>query len=344
MDNALIAESKAAIGGDELPVYSLYGLSLASDFPFANQLEEGTGTPGLTFRVAEAPTTGWEGRMPVYASPFRLDSGQSVFYVYRQDNYHVLRFTEVADFYLWSDSIICHLLDPDYDYMIEIYLLGVVFSVWMELLGLPALHASVAVVEDHAAAFLATNSGGKSSLAATLMQAGYPLLTDDVLPLEHHSERLFLGRPGYPQMRMWPDQAQRFLGCYEDLEIVHPAYSKRRVPVGEDGLGTFRDEPVPLACLYLPERRDPVEWGTGIEIVSVPRVEALVSLIGQSFVPRTVEALGLQKQRLGFFASLVAEVPVRRLIYPNGFDHLPSVRSAILDDLAGISPCGGENG
>lgn len=345
MDSPLTAESKAVVGGNGWPVYSLYGLSLASDFPFASYLGEGAGTSDLTFRITEAPpTTGLTRRPADYVSPLRLDNGSSFLYVYRQDGYLVLRFTEVADFYLWPDSIVCHLLDPDYDYMVEIYLLGVVFSIWMELRGIPALHASAAVVEDRAAAFLATNSGGKSSLAATLMQAGHPLLTDDVLPLERPGETLFLGRPGYPQMRMWPDQARRFLGCYENLEIVHPAYSKRRVPVGEDGLGTLRDEPVPLACFYLPERRDSIEAGTGIEIVPVSRAEALMSLIGQSFVPRTVEALGLQKQRLGFFASLVGKVPVRRLIYPNGFDHLPNVRRAILDDLAALPFTESEDG
>ncbi len=315
------------------PVYSLYGLTLASDFPFANRLPEGAGPPDLTFSLADAPpVTGWEERPSVYASPSRLDGGESLIYVYRQDDFHVLRFTEVADFYLWPQDIVCHLLDPAYDYVVEIYLLGIAFSLWLELRGIPALHASAVVVEDRAVAFLATNSGGKSSLAATLMQVGYPLLTDDILPIERHKET-FEGRPGYPQMRMWPDQARHFLGYYEDLAIVHPAYSKRRVPVGEDGLGTFRDEPRPLACFYLPERRDPVEWGTGTEFVPVPRVEGLMTLVRQSFVPNTVEALGLQPQRLGFFAPLVSQIPVRRVVYPDGYDHLPEVRRAILADL-----------
>ena len=65
-------------------------------------------------------------------------------------------------------------------------------------------------------------------------------------------------------MRMWPDEAQHFLGHYRDLEIVHPQLDKRRVVVGSEGFGTFCAEARPLACIYIPERRDPAEWGEGV--------------------------------------------------------------------------------
>jgi hypothetical protein len=330
---------KISTSSEGLPVYSLYGLNLASDFSFVNRLMRGTGTPDLTFRLVDAPPrTGWEDNRPAFASAPELDGvEESMIYVYRQDGYDVLRFTNMADYYLQPGSITCHLLDPACEFLVEIHLLGVTFSLWLELQGIPVLHASAVVVEGRAAVFLATNSGGKSSLAASLIQAGHPLLTDDVLPVERRSVT-FRGRPGYPQMRMWPEQARRFLGHYESFEIVHPAFSKRRIPVGDGGLGTFRNQPTPLACLYLPERRDPTEWGTEVEIIPIPHVEALMSLVGQSFVPHTVEALGLQPQRLDFLASLVTQVPMRRIFYPEGFHYLPLVRRAILDDLAVLRP------
>jgi hypothetical protein len=324
-------------GSEDWPVYGLYGLNLASDFPFANRLAEGIGEPDLIFRLVDSPpTTGWEKDVPAFASSPEVDGvEESLIYVYRQDGYDVLRFTDVADYYLGPEGIVCHLLDPAYDYLVEIRLLGGAFPLWLELAGIPTLHASAVVVEGRAAVFLATNSGGKSSMAASLMQAGHPLLTDDILPLKKREET-FVGRPGYPQMRMWPDQARHFVGRYEDLKIVHPAYSKRRVPVGDGGLGTFHGEPTPLACFYLPERRDPAGWGKGTEITPVSRTEALMALVGQSFVPHTVEALGLQPRRLGFFAPLVARTPVRRIVYPEGYEHLPEVRRSILNDLASL--------
>lgn len=333
-----LGEGVSSGGGEGWRVYSLYGLNVASAFPFATQLMGGDGEPDLTFSVTDTPpATGWEKEAPAFASSPELDGvEESLVYVYRHGDYDVLRRTDIADFYLWPNNIVCHLLDPGYEYLVEIYLLGPVFSLWLELRGVPALHASAVAVEGRAIAFLASNKGGKSTLAASLLQAGYPLLTDDVLPVDNLGGT-YGGRPGYPQMRMWPDQALHFLGRYEDLAIVHPAYSKRRVPVGVNGgLGTFRGELAPLACVYLPERRHPEGSENRIEITSVPRMEALMALIAQSFLPHTVEGLGLQQQRLTFFASLLANVPVRRLAYPEGYDRLPEVRSALLEDVARI--------
>jgi hypothetical protein len=249
------------------------------------------GVPDLNFTRVSAVSLsgGWERAAPAYISPYHTDDSESIAYLYRQGAYDVMRFTHVADFYLWPNCIVCYLLDPAYDYLVEIHLLGTVLSFWLERQGIPALHATAVVVNGCAAAFLSDNGSGKSVLAATLMQAGYPLLTDDVLPIER-CHGAFIGRPGYPQMRLWPDEAQYFLGHYEDLERVHPTFSKRRVPVGPGGFGTFCDASQPMACLYLPERLDPAARSAEIEITPVSPRDAVIELVRHSFTPRVVEA------------------------------------------------------
>ena len=233
----------------------------------------------------------WQAIAPAYASQSHTDDGESIAYLYRLDDCDVLRFTRVADFYLWPDRIVCHLLDPAYASLVEIYFLGPVLSFFLERRGIPMLHASAAVVDGRAAAFLSSNHGGKSALAATLMQAGHRLLTDDILPIEQVGGR-FLGRPGYPCMRMWPDEAQHFLGHYEGLEIVHPQLDKRRVVVGPEGFGAFCAEARPLACIYIPERRDPAEWGEAVRIEPLRPTAALMALVRNSFTPSLAQASG----------------------------------------------------
>jgi hypothetical protein len=330
-------EQNTHLNAGQWSAYQLFGLTLASDFPFVSRLANGAGIPDLTFTcVNESPSNGsWKQAEPAFASPPRTDKGESRLCFYRQSSCNVLHLNGVADFYLWPKRIVCHLLDPTYDYLVEIHLLGGVLSLWLELQGIPALHASAVVVDGQAVAFLASNTGGKSSLAATLMQAGHPLLADDILPLEYLGGRV-VGRPGYPQMRMWPDQAQHFLGHIQNLEQVHPALSKRRIPVGSDGLGAFCNMAQPLARIYLPERRQPVDGGTTIEITPVSRGEAVIELIRHSFVVHVVEAIGLRVPRLHFFAGLVRQIPMRRVIYPSGLEHLPRVREAILGDMAKV--------
>jgi hypothetical protein len=318
--------------------YRLFGLTLSSDFPFANQLTPATGTPDLTFTCTSAPPLpgGWEQVKPSYASPHFTEDGERIAYLYRLDSCDVLRFAHVANFYLWPERIVCHLLEPTCHYLAEIRLLGPVLSFWLERLGIPALHASAVVAHDRALVFLSTNSGGKSALAAAFMQAAYPLLTDDILPVEF-VHGTCVGRPGYPQMRLWPDEARYFLGHYEDLPQVHPAYSKRRVPVGRSGFGSFCAAARPLACLYLPERCESAAERSHITILPLPRRQAVIELVRNSFAAGLAQAIGLQPQRLELFARMVQQVPMRRLLYPSGFEHLPRVGEAILRDLANLA-------
>jgi hypothetical protein len=335
--------------------HGIYGLTLASDFPFASTLAPGAGAADLTFACGDTapPLERWDGSELVYASPpYPEEDGESEVLLWRTEGGLVVRFNSIADFYLRPDRIFCHRLAAEYhdrlsgrytheeiarfqETLIEIYFLGYVLALWLEWRGMPTLHASAVAVDGQAVAFLSSGGGGKSSLAVSLMHSGCGLLTDDILPVEH-SARAYTGRPGYPQMRMWPGQAEHFLGRYENLDLVHPALSKRRVPAAE--LGSFCEAPQPLGCLYLPERRDPAAWGMSIEIRPVPVREAVMALIGYSFVPAVVQALGLHPHRLQFFSRMALQVPMRRVVYPSGFEHLPRVQEAILQNISGLVP------
>jgi len=324
-----------------MPSYRIFGLTLTSDFAFSNPLLPAAAgaTPDVTFTCRDqAPMADtWRSVTPVYASPISTDGGDSIMTAYRQDGCDILHFPRVADFYLWPDRIACHLLDPSGAPMVEIHLLGPALSVFLELRGIPALHASAVVFDRWAVAFLAGSRGGKSALAAALVSAGHPLLADDILPIELVSGR-WVGRASYPSMRMWPDEAQHFLPKRADLARVHPLLDKRRVRVGPGGFGTFCSEPAPLACIYVPERCDPITGGETVQIEPLRAADALMALVCGSFAARAAEAFGLQRRRIPLLAGLLQQVPVRRLIYPGGFERLPRVREAILEDLRQLPP------
>lgn len=137
---------------------------------------------------------------------------------------------------------------------VEAALLSVVLAYWLERAGTPVLHASAVAWADGAVAFLSDSGCGKSALAAAMIRCGALLVTDDILPLISGDDAWW-ALPAFPAMRMWPDEAEFFLGGYEALSHVHPDSAKRYVPVGAGGFGAFNVDPVPLRCLYLPERR-----------------------------------------------------------------------------------------
>lgn len=311
---------------------SLFGFTLASDFPFVVRLPERRGVPELTFGVSPERLCldVREQYSPIYTSPRRLRDGRSAGYLYQMPGCEVLSFSQTVDFYLWPDRIIAQSLIPEPTPLLEIHLLGTVLSYWLEQRGLVTLHASAVAAGSRAVAFVSTHGGGKSGLAASLLQAGHPLLSDDLVPIEQLDGKL-LARPGYPQMRMWPDEANHLLGGCEHLPRAHPDLSKRRVPIGPGGFGTFHDAPLPLACLYLLERSPAGD--APIEIREVSPRDALIELLRHSFTPLLVEAAGLQPARFDLLSRLVLQVPVKRLLYPSGFDHLPRVAEAVRRDL-----------
>lgn len=299
---------------------------MSAGWPLSIRLASTAGPPHLTVGLSPHPVLPESAGVlaPDYESPYRGQDGESFMYLYQFQDSEVLRFPAVADFRISPDRIDVYMLAAVPE-LAELRLLGPVLSYWLERQGIPTLHASAVGTDRGAVAFLSHKEGGKTGLAAAFLQAGFPLLTDDVLPVED-AGGTFLARPGYPQMRMWPDEAAFFVPGWEDLPTVHPVISKRRVPVGDGGFGTFHETSLPLACLYLPER---VEDGPA-EIQDVSPRDAVVQLLRHSFSPRLVEAAGLGPRRLDFFARLAMQVPVRRLRYPSGFDRLQETVERVL--------------
>lgn len=339
------------------PIYQLYGLTLQSDFCFANRLSqpehsETTGNssqpnPELRFTCrTEAPiNVDWHQQKPIYTSQCRTETGDNSFFLYeipsdRHSTSHtctVVHFTDTADYYLWEDFIYCHLFNPAYDYWVEIGFLGSIMSIWLETHKRLALHASAVVINRQAVGFLGSKQGGKTSLAAMLTQSGHQLLTDDILPIQQQGKSL-LGCPGYPQMRMWPELAQHFTGSDRSWPKVHPNLTKLRIPVTSETIGEFCDCPRPLTCLYLPERRDPNLYGKEISITPIPAPKAMVELLYYAFAAPVLPAFPkIQKPRFYLLADIIKQVQVRHLTYPNGYQYLPQVKAAIVEDIEAIS-------
>jgi hypothetical protein len=313
-------------------LYSIFGVTLESDFPFRSRLAAGRGAADLVFScVRERPQQRGAARQLRFQSGTTTEDARNQLRLFQEGETEVLAFGDVSEFYVWPDRIVCHLLNPAHAHMVEIHLLGIVLSFWLERRGFAALHSSAVVVEGRAAVFMATNHGGKTSLAAALMQAGYAMLSDDILPLRVNSSAV-LASAGYPQMRMWPEQADHFLGHHRELDVVHPAYTKRRIPVGRGGFGSFCNHPVNVACFYLPERAEGAQ-DVGVTIRTVPPGEATIELVRNAFNPQLVQAARLHVRRLEDLAEIARMVPLRRITYPSGWEHLPRVRDALLADL-----------
>lgn len=331
------AGSGGGVDARAVGIYRVYGARLATALPLVTPLPRSDGAPDV--RVAAAPAASlapaFEGeaaftlREPGDADPprrleFRAAGGRGA----------AVRVSGFADVVVGRDRIRYVLSGPDRTRHLEIFLLGYLLALWLEMRGALALHASAVAVGDGSVGFLAAKEGGKTSLAAALLEVGGALLTDD----------LVAARPAgggwrvpaaFPQMRMWPEAVRRFGLDPGALERVHAGTEKRRVPIGDGGLGRFLPSSRPLSALYLP---DPVRAPSGeapaVEIERLRGAEAVAAVLGASFLGRELGALDLEQTRIAAVGELVRSVPVKRLRFPWGWEHLVRARDAVLEDLA----------
>ncbi len=86
------------------------------------------------------------------------------------------------------------------------YFLGQVLSHCLLMRGIEPLHATAIVVDGGAVAFLGDSGDGKSTLAASFLNRGYSLITDDVLVLEFQNDTV-LAHPSLPSIKLTPESA-----------------------------------------------------------------------------------------------------------------------------------------
>jgi hypothetical protein len=311
--------------------HRVYGVNLRSEFDFAVPLSPTDEAPDVDFVCQHHPPIDLDlARLEPVLDTVTDPDWADPFHYHRLEGVDVARLPDHADYYLFDDRIVCHLLDPEVRYLVENHLFGTVFALWLERRGVLAFHASAVAIDDVAVAFVAPPQGGKTSMACALAQAGFPLLTEDLLPVRTSGEDVVVD-PGYPMVRMWPEQARWFTGDVDGHPLVHPRFDKRRVRVGEGAFAAFRTTSAPLRRLYLLDRDEATDTAVGFEPVASQ--EALIELLRASFLPVEVERYGWQRRRLAAMASLLTRIEVSRLRYPSGLERLPAVIPQLLADL-----------
>jgi hypothetical protein len=213
----------------------------------------------------------------------------------------------------------------------EAYLLGMLMKIVLVRKGIQSLHASAVIINDTAVAFLGSGGFGKSSLAASFVSAGYPLLTDDVLRLEEDRGRMW-AYPGPACLKLLPDDARQWLDESCAAVPMDPGADKWLFPMTA---GLQCQTPVPLAAIYCMAGPKKAREAKRIAIDALKPREALLEIVGGAHKDNFVDRDRLA-QRFDAAELVVKAVPVRRLTYPWSLASLPNMREAILSDVRGI--------
>jgi hypothetical protein len=237
----LAAQGINRAGKGTLQYYRISGFAVASEFELPGQI---AGEPQCAAQVTirRGPAPHFLPEPSVSAPTWQLSGKQLLLHV-----------PNVARFLLTDGREIMVGPEPAAgESDVSIFILNTAFGILLHQRDEVVLHASAVRVNGRAVLFCGASGGGKSTLAAALVQRGYPMVADDICRLAANGS----GPVVYPdgcQLKLWAQAIDRLGLAHRRGAPVRESLEKFYVEPGAVSAG-----PLSLAAIYvLREARPP---------------------------------------------------------------------------------------
>lgn len=287
-----------------MPRYTAYGLVVDSEVELP-ELDPSRSDPDVRVRLGDVPESPED---PV-------EDGR----LYRTPNGHYVTFETIGSVHV-SDgrSMVVEPADDVDPEPLRQLVLGRGFRLLLHQRGYVVLHASTAVIDGRAVAFVGESGQGKSTTVAGFYSEGHAVLADDVTPVDPDTAEVV---PGFQQVKLDPEAVAGVETTLESTTASGLAREYYGVP------SEFDAERVPLRCAYL------LADGPEIRIEPVPPSGRPFHLMRSSASACESTDHEAVESTLDDCARLSSKVPVKRLERPREFDALPDLVSAVEADL-----------
>jgi len=241
-----------------MPHYTLYGLNLVSNRAIAGLIPIPAQPTDLEIDLAGSTLAHPPSpiNQPHYTSSSHNEQGQPALRVWSnsQQTEFWFRYGDRTTFWLQQlpAKITAH-WPPELTLEDTVtYLIGPVLAFWLRWQGVLCLHGSAVQLGGRAIAFIGPAGAGKSTTAALFAQAGYPVITDDVVVIHHPQGENPQIIPGYPRLRLWQNSVQLLYGSPQALPRIvptHPTWDKQYLDLTQAPY-QFQNHPLPLGRIY----------------------------------------------------------------------------------------------
>ncbi len=211
------------------------------------------------------------------------------------------------------------------------YFLGPVMGFLLRKRHVTSLHASCVEICGQGVAFSGDAGFGKSTTAAALALRGYPVLSEDIVPLKLQEEDI-RAVPGYPRICLWPDSVVNLLGSAQALPQLTAVWEKRYLAL-DGNRAKFFGEEIRLGAIYIFGHRSAEDNTPVVQPMSAR--EALLDLVKNTYMNWLLD----REQRaleFDFLSRLVVRVPVRRITPHTDPKKIPELCSLIVSDAQSL--------
>lgn len=297
--------------------YQVYGLTINSELklPELREAREAGSTADVSIRLDSFLKTGFEGE----PYDFIVDNGSVSF---KMPEAGVFR---VQD----GNTIIVSPYSHADEALIRLYVLGTCCGILLLQRGVYPLHGSAIAINGKAVAIVGHSGAGKSTLASAMLEKGYGLISDDVIPVAlPKGDGPPIAASAYPQQKLWQSSLEAFGRSATTYLSIYGRETKYCVPVDS----SFQAGPLPLAAII----ELTGERGNTPTAVCEPvgKIQSLPLLHRHTYRFQLLGRMNLLQWHFGQSAALASRVPLYTMNRPDGDFTAPQMAESILKTLA----------
>ncbi len=201
------------------------------------------------------------------------------------------------------------------------FVLGWGLSFLFQMRNASAIHCSAIEVADQAILVSGVSGAGKSTVALSLLDAGYRYLADDIIMVEPTPDMLI--HPGFPLQKVCRNVAEKMNP--EDLFYIDERKDKFAYYNTKD----FCNEPRKLTTMISLQRHD----GDTVQVEQLTGLNALNCVLNNLFLLDAYKIFGYPPAEKVRCLDLAGKLTIYKISRPKGKDTVAEIRDTIIQLL-----------
>lgn len=205
-----------------------------------------------------------------------------------------------------GNKILVSPLKENQEDKIRLYLLGSCMGALLLQRKVIPLHGSAIVINNRAYGIVGDSGAGKSTLAASFLEKGFTLLSDDIIPITLN-DGIPMVTPAYPQQKLWKESLDAFSVSSDQFSAIFDRETKYIVPVP----ASFEVNQMPLEAVF-----ELIKGEDDIVLRPLTKLEQLRKLYEHTFRSFLIERLNLLEWHFHITSAISNKAKMYQLTRP----------------------------